>query len=112
MSPARPTRRDLLRWGAGALATLAAGAEIAGSAACKKDPPKPFACTDTSGLTEEEKRARATLIYVDRSPDATKTCATCQQFVPSPIAGRCGTCKVLKGPVHPDGTCKVFSAKS
>ena len=112
MAHARPSRRDVLRWSAGALGALAAGAEIAGGTACKKDPPKPFTCTDTTGLADEEARARVTLGYVDHAPEAIKSCVACQQFVASPIAGRCGQCKILKGPVHPDGTCKVFSAKS
>lgn len=68
---------------------------------CKKQ----FTC-----LTTEDAQNRAALAYSDVSADATKTCDHCQQFVPG--EEDCGTCKILKGPIHPKGSCKSFSLKS
>lgn len=94
-------RRDLLK-----VLALAAFAP-----ACKKVHAA-FACTDTSGLSFDETNARKTLAYVDSSVDPKRTCVQCVQWVAAKEDGTCGGCKVLKGPVHPDGTCKSFAAKS
>jgi hypothetical protein len=98
-----PSRRDLLK-------QLGAAALALGGAACKRDV-APFSCADAPGLAPEEASARTTLAYAEPARDAARTCATCQQYVPAPADGACGACKVLKGPVHPGGTCKVFAAK-
>jgi hypothetical protein len=87
------------------LTVLAAGAW--GSVGCSK---KELTCNDTSGLKPDEVSARQTLAYTDKSPEAGKQCNNCQQFVPG-SPDQCGSCKVLKGPVHPNGYCKVWAAK-
>ena len=97
-------RRDLLR---GSLALF--GVALVG---CKKTPPAPPVCTDESGLSPDDKAARASLAYQDRGPDPTKNCDKCQQYVDPPAPGQCATCKVIKGPVSSAGTCKVFTARS
>jgi hypothetical protein len=97
------SRRDLLRRGA-----LGLGA-LAGLSACSKH--EAFSCTRVDGLSVEEILPRNRLAYVDIAPDPAKTCASCQQFVPPPTEDRCGGCKILKGPVHPGGTCKSYVAK-
>jgi hypothetical protein len=91
-------RRELLT-GAGALFLLG----------CAKDKSS-FACMDVSALSAEDQQARAQSSYVDRTTEAGKNCESCQQF----IAGKdgCGSCKLLKGPVHPWGYCKVYAQKS
>lgn len=76
--------------------------------ACSKAPP-PFSCTDVSGLTEPDRSARVILLYQDLSPTPEKECERCTQYVPA--AEGCGSCKVVRGPIHPRGTCKVFAAK-
>ena len=105
MSHEAGSRRDLLRrLGGMALA-------LGGAAACSKKERAPFSCMETAGLAPDEASARATLAYAEPAADKARTCASCQQFVVAASDGACGTCKVLKGPVHPDGTCKVFTAK-
>lgn len=68
-------------------------------------------CLDVTGLTPEEVRARTeTAKYVEQTMDATKRCSTCAQYVAA-APSKCGGCKVLKGPINPDGNCNLFVAK-
>jgi hypothetical protein len=99
----KPTRRDVLQQSAafGALVAL-------GASACNK--PAALTCVDTSGLSPSDLQIRTALAYVDSSTEPGKICSRCQQFLPPPAAG-CGTCKVVKGPVNPNGNCKSFVAK-
>jgi hypothetical protein len=99
------SRRVVLQQSAAFGAFVALGA----TAACSK--PAPLTCTDTSALAPADVQVRAALAYVDTSVEAGKTCAGCQQFIPAPAAGSCGTCKVVKGPINPGGNCKSFVAK-
>ncbi len=92
-------RRQLFVLTAGALAT-----------ACSKK--LPSSCTDTAGLSGDEVAARTALAYADAASDGTKACSACRQYVEPKADGSCASCKVLKGPVHPNGTCKAFTAKS
>jgi hypothetical protein len=104
MADSSISRRNLLQQSA------AFGAFVAlGAAACNK--PAALSCVDTSGLSPADAQVRTALAYVDTSPDLTKMCSRCQQFIPPPTAGSCGTCKVVKGPINPDGNCKSFVAK-
>jgi hypothetical protein len=85
-------------------------ASAAGAVACrgKTTPPE---CSDTSSLTPSERDMRSsTLGYVDRSPDATKTCSGCQQFSRVP-GSACGRCAVVRGPISPQGRCKKWAAR-
>jgi hypothetical protein len=70
-----------------------------------------FTCTDTSGLSDTDKQQRVTLAYTDTSADPNKLCKDCVQWLP-PQGSGCGACKVMKGPVHPEGTCNLFAKKS
>ena len=103
ISPMPPTsfdvtsRRRLLLYSASTLALIA-------GVGCKKSPP---ATCPASSLTPDDLNVRTVLGYVDSSPDPAKTCAKCQQYVP---ADPCGSCKVVKGAIHPDGYCRVFVA--
>jgi hypothetical protein len=99
------SRRDLLQQSAafGAVAVF-------GAAACGKEAPKLLVCSDTTGLTPSELMIRTALAYVEPSPQPEKVCSRCQQFIPT-APDACGTCKVLKGPVNPGGSCKSFVAK-
>jgi hypothetical protein len=96
------TRRHLLVVVPATLAALV----IAG---CSKK--EPDSCTSTLGLTKDEIKTRMLLAYHDRSPDPKKHCIDCQQYVAPPKVDECGTCKVMKGPVHPRGSCSVFALK-
>jgi hypothetical protein len=102
------SRRDVLQRSAafGALAVFGATA-----AACNKSPSAAaLACTDTSGLSPTDATVRTSLGYVDHSTEPGKMCSSCQQFIPA-APNACGTCKVVKGPINPQGYCKSFVAK-
>jgi High potential iron-sulfur protein len=77
-------------------------------AACKK---KPLVCEGLPGLTADELQLRKTLQYADASPQPGKTCTNCTLFVAAKEPDTCGACKVLHGPVHPNGWCKIFVLK-
>lgn len=79
----------------------------AGLAACNRGPK----CDDTTGLSPEDVKVRAEVAaYVEKSPDITKYCSSCVQFNPGG-SDACGTCKVVKGPINPEGTCKLHVPK-
>jgi hypothetical protein len=79
---------------------------------CKRGVAPPVTCDETKGLTPEEHGARNALRYADRSPDPKKTCEACTQWIPETQEGVCGGCKLLKGPIHPGGTCRAFAPKA
>lgn len=83
--------------------TCATGAWVG----CRKN--EPNSCASGPELSLDETQQRATLGYVDRSPDPTKTCEKCTQYLPAPTADQCGGCSVMRGPIHPQGTCKVYT---
>ena len=69
-----------------------------------------LSCTDTSGLSAAEKQTRTANRYVDKSTDPNKNCANCALFV-SEGTDQCGTCQVVKGPIHPQGNCALWVPK-
>ena len=97
----RYTRREAL----GHLILPLAGA-LPAFVACSRGPK----CDDTSGLSPEDVKTRTDVAYVEHSLEAAKRCDVCIQFVGGSPGG-CGTCKVVKGPINPAGTCKLFVAK-
>lgn len=104
-------RRQLLRRVVLGSAAVTVGAV---AAACDNFKPKPAAltCADTTGLAPDDVKMRVELsAYVDKATDASKKCSGCIQFQAAPAAGSCGTCKLVKGPINPDGYCKLFAAK-
>jgi hypothetical protein len=69
-------------------------------------------CEDTSALSPDDAKLRTEVaVYVEVSPDPTKHCSDCIQFT---SAGKdaCGSCKVVKGPINPVGSCKLFQKKA
>jgi hypothetical protein len=99
------SRRDLFQQGA-ALGVFA----VVGAGACGKAPSPGPVCTDTSSLAPADLQVRTTLAYADVSLEPGKFCNACQQFLPGAPAA-CGTCKVLRGPINPNGSCKAFAPK-
>jgi len=93
------TRRHLL---------VSAGALFMGG--CARANAFPAACDDTASLAEEPRAARAAAAYTDRAPTPEKACKGCGQWVAPADSVSCGGCKLLKGPIHPNGTCKAFAA--
>jgi hypothetical protein len=65
-----------------------------------------------TGLSPEDVRMRnETAAYVETAPDPTKKCNACAQWVPASSPTACGGCKVVKGPINPEGWCKLFVVK-
>jgi hypothetical protein len=86
----------------------AAAAAPAWLLACKGKP----SCTDVSGLSSDDINARNnTAAYVDATPDPAKKCSNCVQFVAAGDPKACGSCKVVKGPINPEGYCRLWVAK-
>jgi len=71
---------------------------------------KELVCSDTAGLSMDDTNARRTLGYTDRATDPQKACEKCQLYKPA-APDTCGGCGVVKGPIHPAGTCNAFAAK-
>lgn len=67
-------------------------------------------CTDTAGLSAEEVTMRTNTKYVDVSQFPDKKCVGCMHYVAG-APDACGGCKVVKGPIHPNGYCTLYAAK-
>lgn len=78
-------------------------------AACSKK--TPASCMDAPGLDPDAAQIRSNLGYTDYAPTPDKRCETCRQYTAPPREGSCGGCAVIKGPIHPNGTCKVYGAR-
>ena len=68
-------------------------------------------CNDLSGPTEAELATRTTFKYEKRSSDPEKLCKTCNFWQPSKDDALCGTCTLVKGPIHPLGSCMSWAEK-
>lgn len=68
-------------------------------------------CTDTSGLQPAEITTRQTQEYTDSSPHPDKKCGNCR-FYTAGAPNACGSCQVIRGPIHPDGYCKLWAAQA
>jgi hypothetical protein len=101
------SRRSALK-GLAVLPILTSAASIL--AACGKKT-EPDSCSDVTALSDAEKMARTALQYSDRSLLADKRCQLCNLYQPSSDPSQCGTCQVVKGPIHPKGYCTAFVAK-
>ncbi len=53
---------------------------------------------------------RASLHYVEMSPDPSKACTECGFFDEEGEKG-CGSCKIFNGPTNPKGHCDSWAAK-
>jgi len=100
------TRRALTVLGAAIVAPsalVACGGEEDGGGA--------LTCTDTAGLEAAALATRESQAYSDSSTNAEQTCSACR-FYTAGQAGQCGSCQVVQGPIHPDGTCNLWAAAS
>jgi len=97
-------RREALRH----LAVLSAAAVVPGFLlGCSKKP----SCEDVTGLAPADVAIRTqTAAYVEVATDPTKKCSACVQYTPA-APNACGGCKVVKGPINPEGGCKLFAPK-
>ncbi|MDB4971878.1 MAG: hypothetical protein JWN48_219 [Myxococcaceae bacterium] len=73
---------------------------------------EPDSCQDVSALNDADKAARSALQYTDRGPEAQRVCSVCTYYVAPKDPAECGSCKLIKGPVHPKGYCSGFAAKT
>ncbi|AKU94367.1 high-potential iron-sulfur protein [Labilithrix luteola] len=96
------SRRAFLSGGLKALAVLTV------LPACKRDN-GPATCPDTGSLSNEDIEARKGLAYVEIATDSWRNCSMCRQYVRAPSSDQCGTCRLMKGPIHPRGTCKAWA---
>jgi high potential iron-sulfur protein len=112
MSDGKMGRRDaakraLMVLGAAALAPSAL-------AACGEEGGGGLTCTDLSSVPAAQRTAAETVRqsqqYTDHSPHADKHCNNCNQYTAGQ-ANQCGTCRVVLGPVHPEGYCGLWAAR-
>ena len=87
---------------------LQIGLSLGALPACKQQ--QAFTCTDVSDLSVRDLQTREKLAYRDRTAKPELACDLCTQYVP-PSGSGCGTCRVVPGPTHPKGSCKVFAKK-
>lgn len=80
-------------------------------AACKKDESKELNCMNTSGLSPEEKQPRTAFQYTDKSANPEQKCENCSLYKPA-APNQCGGCQSIKGPIHPQGYCKLWTKKA
>ncbi|HEY8432435.1 MAG TPA: high-potential iron-sulfur protein [Sandaracinaceae bacterium] len=69
-----------------------------------------FSCQNTSGLSPAELSTRQSQAYTDSSPHADKRCDNCR-FFQAGQPNACGTCQVIRGPIHPQGYCNLWAAQ-
>lgn len=75
--------------------------------ACKSKPN----CNDVTGLSPDEVTARNTAAgYTEHALDAAKKCSGCAHYVGA-APNACGGCKVVKGPIDPEATCRLWTAR-
>ncbi len=68
-------------------------------------------CSDTSGLTDTEIASRTSNEYMVASPYNDKMCGTCNLYILPGGNKPCGTCQVVKGPISPQGYCRLWIKK-
>jgi hypothetical protein len=68
-------------------------------------------CSDTSGLTDAELATRTSNEYMLASPYNDKMCGTCNLFIMPKEGKPCGSCQVVKGPISPQGYCRLWIKK-
>lgn len=104
-------RREAARRTLGVLGAAAFGGSV--FAACGSKQEEGFSCMDTNGLSPAEVGMRNAQNYVDHSPHGEeKHCANCNLYQAAQSETQCGGCRVIKGPVHPEGYCGLWAAKS
>jgi hypothetical protein len=100
MTPPNLTRRRAL-----GLAAL----PLAAALGCRSTP---STCQDLGGLAPEEVQARNALEYREPSADPGRSCGSCLQFVEPDGPFSCGSCRVVRGPIHPKASCRAYAAKA
>jgi len=68
-------------------------------------------CNDLSQLSPEAAATRTTFKYQEFAKDPTKLCVHCNFWIMDPKGGLCGTCTLVKGPIHPKASCMSWVEK-
>jgi hypothetical protein len=63
------------------------------------------------GALAQSKASKQAMKYQDQ-PNNGQRCDTCMQFVPGAKPDANGTCKVVDGPISPNGWCIAYVKKS
>ena len=108
MSDSTVDRRSVLRRVGGGFALLVLAPVAAAVEGCGK---KELSCSSTTGLTPADIQTRTALQYVDHAADPAKPCRSCRLFRSAGEAA-CGGCEVVKGPIHPGGSCSAWAART
>ena len=83
--------------------------------ACKKPAPAgsgagPGSASECDAqIDDAAKQARQTLQYFDKAVVPEKHCSACAQFIPGKYGECGGGCKVVGGPINPNGGCLAFA---
>jgi len=93
------SRRDLLRSVSAVLLAGCAGGDRRARVTC------PAATLDEYGT-----QTRASVHYVDTAPAGAGHCLDCKFWLGAQ-PNACGRCHLVRGPIHPAGSCNIFRAK-
>ena len=93
-----PSRRAVLRNAAAAVGLIGTSALAVGCAQPRAQAPPP-------PPAQAQKQTKAQATYQDR-PNGAERCGVCANFVAP------GDCRVIQGPVIPDGWCRNFRART
>ena len=69
-----------------------------------------FDCNDSNRLSPADTKARSDVRYVETSSTPSTACDVCQYWI-NGSSNSCGGCRLLRGPIHPKGTCRLFVMK-
>jgi len=69
-------------------------------------------CNDLSGVSDVELKKRQSLGYVTKSQTPDNFCGNCGLHIPPKPNEECGGCMLFKGPVHYEGLCVQWTAKT
>ena len=92
------SRRALLR-------NAAAAVELASTSALVTGCAQPMAQAPPPPSAPPQRQTKAQAAYQDR-PNGSERCGVCANFIPP------GDCRVIQGPVNPDGWCRNFRSRA
>lgn len=65
---------------------------------------------ESESLAADQQAMRRTLHYSDQSASPARACHACALYTGDQSS--CGTCSIIAGAIHPQGTCDSFVARS
>ncbi len=69
-------------------------------------------CSQAPGLWPAEAQTRIDNEYRDRSDQELRYCFNCVNYVAPPQPSTCGSCRTVKGPINPGGSCKSWTEQT